>query len=355
MSDCPKLRPLEAFPVKDNLIGLRDPLGFSEQVLLLSPNVFFICTLFDGKHTVIDMQAEYTRRFGDLIFSDKINEIIDQLDNCLFMQNPHFEEEREKAISTFKSSPVRSATHAGSAYEADGDSLEAQLDSFFLPPDGPGTLSGGNSPNRPKPLSGQNPSGALVGLMVPHIDLRRGGNCFAWSYAALAAHCTARTFVILGIAHTETEKCFALTLKDFETPLGTVRTDTDFASRLSERCASDFFVDEYIHRREHSVEFQAVFLRYLFPERPSPGRSSPKRPSPGWSDIRIVPVLCSMPSRLMQSQSSLGDFDEVQEFTTALKDLVGESNGEVCCIAGVDLSHVGRRFGQEFVLHVAAF
>ena len=73
MSDCPLLRPLEAFPVKDNLIGLRDPLGFSKQVLLLSPNTFFICTLFGGKHTIIDIQAQYTRRFGDLIFSDKIN------------------------------------------------------------------------------------------------------------------------------------------------------------------------------------------------------------------------------------------------------------------------------------------
>ena len=70
MNDYPKLRGVEAIPIRDNQICLRDPMGFSEKMLLLNPATLFICSLFDGRNSIVDVQAQYTRRFGDLLFND---------------------------------------------------------------------------------------------------------------------------------------------------------------------------------------------------------------------------------------------------------------------------------------------
>ena len=317
--DYPKLRLIEAFPVQNNHICLRDTESYSDKILLVPHNIFFICTLFDGQHSIKDIQEEYTRRYGDLLFGSKVREIIEQLDNCLFLESERFKEARKRAIAEFKMSKVRSATHAGSAYESERETLLKQLESFFSLPDGPG-IPGSESR-----------SGRLKGLIAPHIDLRFGGPCFAWSYAEAARESSAHTFVILGISHTDTQKRFVLTAKDFETPLGRIETDKDFIESLASKCSGDFFTDEFVHRSEHSIEFQLLFLQYLFTDH---------------RDIKIVPILCSSLQPIMDAEASPIKNPEVGDFIEALKAVIEELNGDVCCIAGVDLSHVGQRFGQ---------
>ena len=278
-----------------------------------------MCTLFDGKHSVLDIQEAYTRKFGDLLFSSRMEEVLEQLDNCFFLDNEHFRNEKERIEEAFRSSPVRRAVHAGGAYEADKEALVRQLDGYFTGPEGPGKSEGKKASDR------------LSGLMAPHIDLRRGGDCFAWAYAEVARETSARTFVILGISHMETRSRFVLTRKSFETPLGTIETDGEFVDTLAEALGDGFYQDEFVHRKEHSIEFQVLFLQYLFPER---------------KDIRIVPILCSSLHDIMESGADpLKDW-EISVFLGALKRAVKDRGDDVCCVAGVDLSHIGGRFGQ---------
>lgn len=153
--------------------------------------------------------------------------------------------------------------------------LRKQLDEIFDYKDGPGL------PNT------DTPTGRMIGLIAPHIDIRRGSTSYAKSYWELARECRARTFVILGITHSETTRRFVLTKKDFDTPLGTVATDRELVERIAGLTGEqsgpgqgslDFFVDEFAHRNEHSIEFQAVFLQYLFG---------------GRENFKIVPILCT--------------------------------------------------------------
>ena len=80
MNEQPRLRyGIEAIPIShqgQQLIAIRDMLGLSEETLIISPDVYFIMTLMDGSNTVLDIQEAYVRRFGSLLFSDKLNEII---------------------------------------------------------------------------------------------------------------------------------------------------------------------------------------------------------------------------------------------------------------------------------------
>jgi AmmeMemoRadiSam system protein B len=325
----PKLRALEAIQAQDGLICLRDPLGISEKVVFLPLNLYYIVSLFDGERSILDIQAAYTRQFGDILFSDKVRQIVDQLDGCLFLESERFLEAKNRAVEEFRKSPVRIASHAGSAYEREPETLRKLIGDLF---DG---LSQSDEEARRVERTNVGP---LVGLIAPHIDVKRGGACFAASYAELARSCRAKTFVVLGISHVPTSHRFIFTEKDFDTPLGTVPTDRDFIARfvgrLAGRRGAGFFEDEFAHRGEHSVEFQALFLRYLFPPE---------------SGIRIVPILCSSGDEVSKGRS-IGEDPEFAAFLEAMREELAAMGDEACCIAGVDLSHLGRRFGQDMAM-----
>jgi AmmeMemoRadiSam system protein B len=318
--DYPKLRSVEAIPAQENMICLRDPQGFSDKILLLHPAAFFIVSLFDGRHSILDIQAAYTRRFGDLLFSDRIRELAAQLDGALFLDSERFHRERERVVEQFRSAPVRPALHAGVSYAKEAEALRDQLDGIFR--------DLGEQDTDPPP-------GILRGVIAPHIDIHRGGRGFAAAYRELGRASHAVTFVVLGISHVPTRQRFALTEKDFDTPLGILPADREFIQELAARCETDFFEDEFAHRNEHSVEFQALFLRYLFSER---------------EDVRVVPVLCSSQDEIVTGTPPEED-PAFKDFTGAMNELLAERGEKVCCIAGVDLSHMGRRFGQDLSLN----
>ena len=131
-----------------------------------------------------------------------------------------------------------------------------------------------------------------------------------------------------------TKHPFVLTTKDFHTPFGRVTTDRSFLDELGSHCRTDFFEDEFCHRSEHSIEFQVLFLQYLY-------RSE--------QNLRIVPILCSLPPE-MYLGAAISEHSEVEEFIEALRKTLEKADSEVCCIAAVDLSHVGQRFGQNITL-----
>lgn len=317
----PRIRPVEALPAGEGLVCLRDPHGFSDKLLVLPPRVLFLVSLFDGTRSLQDLQIAYTRRFGDMLLMDKLREIVGQLDSALLLDSPRYRQTRERIVEEFRSSPLREATHAGTAYRNDPAELAAQLEELFA---------------GCEPLSPPLPEGRPAGLIAPHIDLARGGACYAKSYSALSAwkqEAAKRpvTFVVLGIAHAPMKRRFAVTAKNFETPFSPVPADREMIEQIRERCSTDFFEDEFAHRAEHSVEFQVVFLRHLFPDQ----------------NIRIVPVLCTIRKEDMETSPS--EDPEFREFTSVLGDLIG-GRDDVCLIAGVDLSHLGKRFGQDIKL-----
>ena len=320
LKDYPKLRPVEAIPIPDGRICLRDPQGFSDKLLLLPPTAFFVVSRFDGRHSILDIQADYTRHFGDLLFSEQVREIIEQLDESLFLEGERLARAFDEARAAFAADPVRRARHGGISYEAEPEALRRSLEALFRLDAEP--AEGGEAP------------GTLRGLIAPHIDLKRGGACYARSYAELRRSSRASTFLILGISHVETKRRYTLTGKDFDTPLGTVPADREFLQRLGKLTRSDFYEDEFAHRDEHSVEFQALLLRYVFPDRP---------------ELRIVPVLCTSLPQLQGGEPPEANA-EAEEFLAAAGEVLEQWGERAALIAGVDLSHQGRRFGQELTL-----
>lgn len=323
----PKLRNINAFPVRVSgrqMICLQDPYHFTESQVLLPENVFFIVSLFDGQNSIIDIQEKYIRQYGDIITSDKIAKIIEELDSHLMLESPRFEEHKRLSEEDFKRSSLRTAIHAGSAYESDPDRLKRQIDEFYTDKDGPG-----------KPELNAKPSNDLKGIIAPHIDFSRGGPCYAWAYKEVLERSDADLFIIFGTSHSESKTLFALTKKDFQTPLGIVSTAQDIVENIAKRCKFDVFTDEFNHKFEHSIEFQVIFLQHILGNR---------------KDFAIVPILCSSFHEIVSKDLSPMQIEVFSDFVSVLKEVLAESGRTVCFISGADLSHVGRKFGDQINL-----
>jgi MEMO1 family protein len=319
----PKLRPINIFPVRHSdqiYVCLQDPQNISETSMFLPPPVYFIVSHFDGQHSVLDIQTEYMRRFGEFLFTDKIKEIVDHLEKNLFLEGERYEEALRQKEEAFQKASDREAAFAGKSYERDPERLRSQIEGYFGGPKGPGSL-------------GQRATGSgLKAVIAPHIDFQRGGFCYAFAHREIWEKSSSRCFVILGTAHAPTQHPFCLTRKDFKTPLGTLEADKDLADAIQSRCPYDLFSSESVHRSEHSIEFQCLFLRFLMPD------------DVPW---RIVPVLCGSLHEAVEKGISPMEIASVRQFIEALRESVSSVRENVCFIASADLAHMGLQFGDR--------
>ncbi|MBI2923402.1 MAG: AmmeMemoRadiSam system protein B [Planctomycetes bacterium] len=298
-------------------ILLTDPQGFAERVYPITLYGAYLLQMFDGRHTVEQMREEFRRATGHDVPAEDVEGLIRELDGAGYLESPAFEERRRRVVRDFTEAPTRPASHTG-AYTAEASELPGFLSKFWKDPRGPGKAP----PRSVKP-------GKIRGILAPHIDFHRGGACYAHAYGALASACSADTFVILGTAHQSPRSLYTATKKAYETPLGPAPVDGEFVDELAKRYGRDLFADEYFHRTEHSIEFQAVCLKWLFGDRP----------------FRIVPVLVSsMHGHVAKKSDPLAD-PEIRDFVDALRQTV--DGRSVCFIGAVDLAHVGAKFGDR--------
>jgi MEMO1 family protein len=279
-----------------------------------------VVSLFDGDHDLAEIQAAVMRQRGELIDSARINELAFALDQHGFLDTAAFAERRARIDGEFLALPRRPASHAGGAYPDDAGRLRAMMDGFFERPAGPGAIDGGAAT-----------SPRVTAVIAPHIDFHRGGPAYAWGYRDVAERCDADVFVIFGTCHAGMAHPFALTRKAYETPFGPAPVDRDFVESLAKRSGQDCFASELAHRHEHSIEFQAVFLRYLFGTR---------------REIAVVPVLTSFVHEALVRGTRPEDDPRVAQFLDALSETAAASGRRIAFVAGADLAHVGPRFGD---------
>lgn len=318
--DHPRLRPIEAIPVSHEGrrgLLLRDPFHYAESPVFVPVEMAALLRLFDGRHSLLDIQAAYARGTGRLLFREQVLEIVRSLDQQFLLESPGFAARRAGVEAAFLRAPVRPPFLAGRGYPDDPEALRR-----FLGECQAAAGAGGPSPD----------GGRLVGLIVPHIDYARGGAGYARGYREAAGGDGVDRWVILGTAHAAMDRPYAVTRKPFETPLGRVETDGAFLDRLLAGAGEACLEAERAHRTEHSIELQAVFLRHLVP---------PERP------VRIVPILCGGLEAGGPRGGSPADSAEVAGFLAALGETLREAGGRTVVVASADLAHVGPQFGDS--------
>ncbi len=310
---------IDAVPMEhdgQSVICLHDPAGYVEDQIALSPPAFFVAACLDGQRTLRDVQYAFARQFGGAVITEEqVRRIVGFLDERGFLLSGRFETIKAETERRFAQAPVRAARLAGASYPEHPDTLRVYLDNLFL--DAGVSLD--------KEVAGTAPP--LRCLIVPHIDFPRGAEAYAHGYRRLLQGARPDTAFIFGVSHTPATTPFVLTRKSFATPFGVVESDAAVVERLAGACAWDPFASEFLHRNEHSIEFQVVMLARLYGDA-----------------VKIVPILCS--SLTEDGAADPESVASVNRFLEACRECVAGSRKVV--IAAADLSHVGRRFGDDF-------
>lgn len=311
---------VEIHPVEHEgqpLFVLQDVEGLAPDPIGVAPGGLAVAGLFDGKRTAQDIQDLLFKETGQRVPVEQISALAAELEKAGMLETPDVARRRRELAEEFLRSPVRKPVHQGLGYPGDRLELAAYVGKFFEK--GPGA--------QPGPAAGA----PLRGLVAPHIDLARGGHAYAWAYKALAESPPPDVIVALGVAHVSPPSPWTFTRKEYETPNGPMKVDAELYDALARRLWYDPAADEWVHRREHSLEFQALWLRYIWKDR-----------TPPW-----VPILCSSFERWAADRAP----STVETVDKALQGMAAALKGRrVLILAGVDLAHVGPHFGDEHEL-----
>ncbi len=310
----PRLRPsIDVMPVKQDdgqMLVLYDAAGMARGNLALTPAAFAIVTHMDGENTLDDICAVFEREVGQPLPPFRLVELLIQLDRNGMLEGTIFEAQYDEMVQAYRDTPTRIAA---SMAEADPERLREDLRTVIL--------------NARAGVDGR----PVLGIVAPHLDYPRGEPCYGEAYAQLLNQDDIERFVILGTNHFGRSTTAVVTRKSFETPLGVVDVDTAFIDALEARCGQDLSRYELDHLHEHSIELQVGALQAIRED----------------GGFRIVPILCPDVAGPTGLAPRDGDGISLDVFAEALAAEIRAAPGRTCIIAGADLSHVGRRFGDD--------
>lgn len=296
---------------------LRDTQGVAPSHAVLPVDFIPIVSRMDGRRTCEEIARQVTSELRERVPVDLVVRLATELETALFVDGAPYRRERDRIEREFREAAVRPASHAGGAYHDDPTKLAEYIDHECL------------AKAAPKKAKGSH--GTLRALIAPHIDPWRGAECYGHAYTTLRAALAddVDTFVLFGTSHAPMRAPFSICRKAFATPLGAVEADLAAVDRIAAAVKGDFDVyeDQFNHKREHSLEFQAVFLRHLLGKR----------------DARIIPILAGLGEQQHTGKSPAKNA-ACERFFAEVAAVVEEKNAVV--IAGADLAHVGPRFGD---------
>jgi len=292
---------------------VRDPFHFSEATLIVPPPLIECLEFFDGEHTALDLRAHLVRITGDLQAGDIETNLLNALSEAAFLEDETFEKRRFATEQAFAEAPIREPAHAGTGYPDDPAELRVTLDEYL----------NGEKAN-------SSPSNRTLAIAAPHVSPFGGVDAYRAAYSALTPADAERTFVILGTSHYGHPERLGLTRKPFVTPYGETATDTKLVDELERSLGPATLMEDYCHAIEHSIEFQVVFLQHLFGPR-----------------IRILPILCGSYLRSIYQGGLPEDDEHVSRILGTLGDLAAREDGKLLWVLGIDMAHMGQRYGDR--------
>ena len=293
------------------VVVFQDPYELSRQQLVIDAGALPLLQMLDGRHGVRDIQRELMIRSGGrLVTLSDIESFLESLDGAFLLDSKAYRREMDSLLDAFSRDDRRPCVHAGKAYDSDPEKLARFIEES----------------EAALPDEGLRPS-EIHALVAPHIDLRVARS----TYAAAYRHLKGRSYdlaVVLGINHHAQDGLFCISSKNYLTPFGETRTDRGFVRCLQQRVQpGTFSTSDFGHKIEHSIEFQALFLRHYL------------------GDTPIVPILCGGIHEFLLAQTSPFEDGRFTGFVDAVREETAKRR-RVLFVAGVDLSHVGLKFGD---------
>lgn len=311
----PRLRPLEIKWLEDSrqqTLFLRDPSGIAPHAATIPAWLGLLLSFFDGERGAAAISAAFELRTGQAIPAVQVQNLVDQLDEALFLDSPRYHAARAALIQEYRTASFRPPAHADRVYPSSPTALARALDGYAEP----------------------EPAASVAearGIISPHIDYTRGGPIYAktWRRAAAAVQ-SADLVVIFGTDHSGGAGKITLTRQNYATPYGVLPTAVDVVEAVAEAIgAEDAYEEELHHRAEHSIELAAVWLHHV--------RVGPPP--------KIVPILCGSFHEFTEGSADPEGHPTYERLVAALRNAI--DGRRVLAVAAADLAHVGPAFGDS--------
>jgi AmmeMemoRadiSam system protein B len=291
---------------------IRDCFRYSDATLIVPPLLVPGLQCFDGKRTELELEAELTRVSGSPEAGGAAKHMVEALSAAGFLEDDTYARLRETRIEAFVQSPVLPAAHAGSAYPEEIGALRSVIEGY---------MQGAESTQV-----------GVMGIAAPHVSPHGGWQSYRAAYQELTPAVRDRTFVVLGTSHYGEPNRFGLSRRPYETPFGRTTVDLALVDELAAQPAA--LMEDYCYAVEHSIEFQVVFLQSIY-----------------GPDVRAVPILCGSFGRSVHAGGVPEDDREVGQFIDGLRELAGREKDHLFWVLGVDMAHMGLRYGDRFAAH----
>jgi AmmeMemoRadiSam system protein B len=292
------------------MILVRDRLELVSPGLGFSPDLLPVLELLDGRRSMETLAGDIAAlRGGVPVAEEELANLLAELDAAGLLETGRYRAKRAEVAAAFAATAVRPPFFAGQAYPDEPTALGRYLDGILA-----------EAPENA-------PAGRVAALVAPHLDPDSGRAAYGAAYAALAG-ASPRRVVVLGVGHQIMDGLFCVTDKAFATPLGQVPVDTAAVDTLRRAGGTAVARDDLPHRVEHSVEFQAVFLRHVLE-----------------GEFSLVPILCGSPQGFLAGLTRKAFGEVAGPFLAALAELAADPDTLV--VAGVDFCHIGVKFGHK--------
>ena len=298
-------------PDKPGLL-IRDPFNYSDAKLIIPAALVDCLTFFDGQQSSLDLRAHLVQLTGDVSAGELERHLSETLSEAGFLEDETFEHKKAEMHQAFATAPVRWAQHAGTGYPDKPDELLHEMKEYL----GADALA---------------PAAPVLGIAAPHVSPFGGVESYRAAYRSLTPADSDRTFVILGTSHYGMPDRFGLTRKPFASPFGHTTPALDLINSLSNAAGDAVLMEDYCHAIEHSIEFQVVFLQHLY-----------------GPNIKILPILCGSFLKSMYDGGLPEDDEHVKRMFGALGDMAAKEGNKLCWVLGVDMAHMGQRYGDRF-------
>ena len=294
-------QPMATMKEKQPYCGLRDPLNLAGKMLMVPAQIVGVLGLFQGEQDVREIAQKVGAPEGPIL------ELAKQLEAVGLLWGPTSERMERELAARLKERgryEVGAATAFGDTAEEARKALEA-------------LLAQAEDPEL------ESPARAII---APHLDAPRGGPNYGAAYRALAGNTAFDRVVVLGTNHFGMGDGVVGARLGFDTPLGPVACDAEFASGMEKLLGERLYKDELDHVGEHSIQLHMPWIAHLLPG---------------------VPVWAALvPSPLQRMLSDDGARASHAEFCGALPQAL-EGSGRTLLVISADLSHVGPMFGDQ--------
>lgn len=290
-------------------VVLNDPYGIAEGPIMVHADMVDILEHCDGQTTWTAF-AEMQHIDADGQELSRVKNFVAQLDSMGYFDTTIAHDREREMISLWNALPSRPPVCAGSTYPEDVDELRAALSELCTPSSEASLAEVHVAPRM---------------ILMPHIDFRVAGDCYAAAAQYIRAS-NANLVVMIGTSHYWADDVVIPTEKNYSTPLGELQTNKLLIQRFSQAMVEKGLKvsqTDLAHKPEHSLELHALLLQYNLPD----------------AGVSVLPILVG--------GDAITNANTIGEAASALRSIVEESGKDVLWLVSGDMSHYGRRFGDN--------